>query len=337
MSDEGEKRFEATPSRLRKARADGNVARSSEVSAVAAFCAAAAVVVAFVPLLGSALRPALNAAAYGRIDGAAYAVLGAYALLPVAAGALAAALVGFAQVGGVHIVAPTLKLERLNPLEGLKRIASRETVVQMLRALVAFAIAALALRPILLGALAAATRDANPTASAAGAWNGALAAMGATCAVGAAFALIDLALARRRWSARLRMTFEEFRRDMREQEGDPHTRGRRLAAHRSLSREAVARVREAAFLLVNPTHVAIALAYDPPREPVPRVLVRAADAAALRARQLAEECHIPVIENVALARILYVSARPGEVIPAEQFIAVAEVVCALIRSGALAG
>jgi flagellar biosynthesis protein FlhB len=88
-------------------------------------------------------------------------------------------------------------------------------------------------------------------------------------------------------------------------------------------------------VVANPTHVAIALDYRPPDVPVPRVLVRAADAAAAHIRELAARHGIPVVENVALARALYRDARAGDVIPHAHYVAVAEVVAALMRSGAI--
>jgi flagellar biosynthesis protein FlhB len=133
---------------------------------------------------------------------------------------------------------------------------------------------------------------------------------------------------------KLRMSFDERRREAKEQEGDPVTRGRRRSLHRALLRGSLARVSDAAFVVANPTHVAVALEYRPPDVPVPCVLVRAADAAAVRVRELAAERGIPVVENVALARALYRDARAGEAIPHAHYVAVAEVVAALARAKA---
>ena len=95
------------------------------------------------------------------------------------------------------------------------------------------------------------------------------------------------------------------------------------------------RVADAAFVVTNPTHLAIALAYAPPEEPVPRVLVCAADDLAARVRELARASDVPLVENVALARALFAQARAGETIPHGLYVAVAEVVAALSRAGAL--
>jgi flagellar biosynthetic protein FlhB len=87
--------------------------------------------------------------------------------------------------------------------------------------------------------------------------------------------------------------------------------------------------------VTNPTHIAVALEYRPPDVPVPRVLVRAADDAAARVRELAASYRVPLVEDVPLARLLYAHAGPGDFIPRETYIAVAEIVAALTKAGVL--
>jgi flagellar biosynthetic protein FlhB len=92
------------------------------------------------------------------------------------------------------------------------------------------------------------------------------------------------------------------------------------------------RIKDASFVVTNPEHVAVALEYRPPTVPVPRVLVRALDEAARRVREIASSYGIPIVENAALARALYRDGRSGRPIPHEHYVAVAEVVAALLRS-----
>ena len=139
-----------------------------------------------------------------------------------------------------------------------------------------------------------------------------------------------------RWLRSLRMTFEEFKRDAKEQDGDPQAKSRRKQMHRTLVRGGIARVREASFVVVNPTHIAIALRYAPPAVPVPEIIVRATDAVALEVRAIAERAHVPVVEDVALARLLWRAGEDGRAIPAESFVAVAYTIAALVRAGVLA-
>ena len=106
-------------------------------------------------------------------------------------------------------------------------------------------------------------------------------------AVGLIFAVAEYAVARSAWLRRLRMSFEERKRELKEEEGDALARGRRRSLHRALLKGGIGRVADAAFVVVNPTQLAVALAYRPPCIPVPEVLVRASDAAAARVRAIA--------------------------------------------------
>jgi flagellar biosynthesis protein FlhB len=153
--------------------------------------------------------------------------------------------------------------------------------------------------------------------------------------VGALFAVFDVMIVRGRWRKKLRMNAYDLKRDNKESEGDPMLRGRRRMMHRSLNVGALVQVKNAAFVLTNPTHIAIALEYRPPDVPVPRVLVRAVDESAQRVRELAAASAVPVVENVALARELYALTKPGDEIPVESYVAVAEVVNALLKTGSL--
>ena len=133
------------------------------------------------------------------------------------------------------------------------------------------------------------------------------------------------------------MDFEELKRDLRQNEGDPLVRGRRRKAHGALLRGSLERVREAAFVVVNPSHVAIAMAYAPPRIAVPLVVVRAIDEAALAVKRRAGELGIPVVEDSKLARALFAATRAGAPIPRGTYDAVARIVAALLAAGKLAG
>jgi flagellar biosynthesis protein FlhB len=88
-------------------------------------------------------------------------------------------------------------------------------------------------------------------------------------------------------------------------------------------------------VVVNPTHIAIAVRYAPPGVPVPEILVRAADEAARSVRELAAAHGIPIVENVALARALYATGEAGSAIPSPTFVAVARVIAELVRAGAI--
>jgi flagellar biosynthesis protein FlhB len=334
MSDESEKPFEATPQRLDKARREGNVARCSELGANAAFLAAGMALVASAPVIGALASRAIARASTGAPGVDAMAVFGV-ALLPITAAALAGAAVAIAQNGGIVFAVPSPKLQRLNPVEGLKRTISRETLSHAARAATAFALAGCAMVPALQATAAQAIAAASVPAVAAAVWSGAQRVAAAACFVGAAFAIAEYAAARRAWLQKLRMSFDERKREAKDQDGDPLERGRRRALHRSLLRGSVTDVEKASFVVVNPTHVAVALQYEPPSVAVPTILVRAAGDAAVRVRRIAAGKSIPLVENVTLARALYRDGRVGDPIDRVHFVAVAEVVAALSRAGLL--
>lgn len=334
MSDESEKPFEATPQRLEKARREGNVARCPELGANAAFLAAGATLVAGAPFIGALASRSIVRACEGSAGIDTIAVAG-IALLPVAAAALAGSAVAIVQNGGTVFTVPSPKFERLNPFQGFKRMISRETFAHAVRASVAFGLATCAIVPALRAAAAEAIAAATVQGVAAAVWVAAQRVAGAACFVGAAFAIAEYGAARREWLQKLRMSFDDRKREAREQDGDPLERGRRRALHRSLLRGSVSDVAQASFVVANPTHVAVALQYDPPAVAVPKILVRAADDAAARVRAIAAGKGIPIVENVALARALYRDGRVGDPIDRAHFVAVAEVVAALSRAGLL--
>ena len=100
-------------------------------------------------------------------------------------------------------------------------------------------------------------------------WNGARDASAAACTIGLIFAVAEYAAARRQWLRKLRMSFDERKREAKEEEGDAVARGRRRALHRALLRSGMQRLRDAAFVVTNPQHVAVALEYRPPEIGVP--------------------------------------------------------------------
>jgi len=336
VSDDAEKRFDPTPARLRRARSEGDLPRAAELGAGVALLGGGATLCALLPAAIGALRAVTAGAAHGRFATDGYLTLGACAFAPGIASAVCGIGFSLVQSGGLHATGLSLKAERLSPVSGLKRMLSRESLLHAARASLALVCSFAVAGASAWSVVAAGLRGGAPTLLAIATWNATTRAVAAACVVGIAFGLVELLAARRSWLQRLRMSFADYKRDQKEQDGDPHVRGRRRALHRSLSRGDVRRVREAAFVVCNPTHVAVALAYRPPEEPVPRVLVCAADERAARVRQIARDADVPLVEDVALARALFAEARAGETIPHAFYVAVAEVVAALTRAGAIA-
>jgi flagellar biosynthetic protein FlhB len=335
MSESAEKSFDAPPSRIAKAKREGNVPRAQEFGANLSFVAAAGATIAVIAPLGMLSAQAMRDAASGQANLPESAMFLMLACAPMAVAAVTGIGASIAQSGGLIMTALSFKPERMKPDEGIKRMFSRESATHGARAIVAFAIASAAMLPSLHDVLAAASGSASTPSVARIAWDGAVRAVFAAASVGLLFAFAEYAVARRTWLRKLRMSLAELRREMKESDGDPTARSRRRALHRSLIRGPITRTKDASFVVVNPTHIAVALEYRPPQVPVPTVLVCAADEMALRVRELAAQHRIPIVENVPLARALFKDARAGEPIAHDHYVAVAEVVAALYRSGAL--
>ena len=138
-------------------------------------------------------------------------------------------------------------------------------------------------------------------------------------------AAIDVFLVRFRHLRKMRMTREEVRREHKESDGDPFIKAKLRALRMQRSRRRMmTKVKTAAVIITNPTHVAIALAYDRGRQDAPRVVAKGVEFLAARIREEAALHGVPLVENPPLARALYTLELDTE-IPAEHYHAVAEI------------
>jgi len=149
----------------------------------------------------------------------------------------------------------------------------------------------------------------------------------AICIATIVLVAIDLAWARFHWRRELRMTKQEIKDEHKQAEGDPLIKARLRSLARDRSRQRmIASASRATLVIANPTHFAIALRYNREENPAPLVVAKGMDVIALKIRKVAEENRIPVIENKALARALYEAVQVDQVIPAEFFRPVAEII-----------
>ncbi len=150
--------------------------------------------------------------------------------------------------------------------------------------------------------------------------------------VSAVLAGADVAITHHRFGKRMLVTKPEAKREARENEGDPTIKGKRRQRHRELSRgQARIEVPRADALLVNPTHVAIALRYRRDEGRAPRVIAKGKGALAEYMRELARENAIPIVQDVPLARLLYRKVKVGREVPASTYKAVAAVLAFVYR------
>ena len=142
----------------------------------------------------------------------------------------------------------------------------------------------------------------------------------------ALIAAIDVPFQLWEYHRRLRMTKDELRQEMKEQEGDPQIKARIRAAQREMSRRRMmSNVPTADVVVTNPTHYAVALKYDPDKAGAPIVVAKGVDLVAGKIRELARENNVPILEAPPLARALYAHCELEQQIPATLYTVVAEV------------
>ncbi len=238
-------------------------------------------------------------------------------------------LVGVAQTKAnltFKVLSP--KLDKLNPVEGIKKLVGSQAWIELLKSLLKLAAVLLAAVLVLRAdhdlLMALDRSDLHRSLDTLG--QIALRLMMATTIALLAAAAVDYGLQIHQINKRMRMTRDELKRDIKEQDGDPliKSRRRRMAQNLSANRM-ISQVREADVVVTNPDHVAVALRYVHGVTEVPQVVAAGADQVALRIRAEARRYAIPQVENRLLARTLYQRCRVGDAIPVELFGPVAEI------------
>jgi len=290
--------------------------------------------------LALALRQGLAAAAGPGVEplGAVRSALlvAGEAAAPACVAAFAATTIaGAIQAGGVlSLDAVFPKLERLAPGTGLRRLLSPAQGMRV-GAAVAKTAVTLLLAWRSLAAAAASVAQAprlHPRALLALVGRPLLELALQLAALGLVFGLLDLLLLRRRFRRSLMMTWDEVQRELREEEGDPQRRAELRRLHRALA--SAGPVSRAAVVVVNPTHVAVALGHRADGDEPPVVLAKGLGDVAGRIRALARRAGVPVVRDVALARALFRLAEVGEEIPEELYQAAAVLLARVYGLGA---
>jgi flagellar biosynthetic protein FlhB len=342
MSDsEQDRQLPASERKLKKAREDGQVARSRDLGHFAALGGAVALLAALAPVLSNWMSElvtqglrfdAANVQNPGRmVERLGEQTLSMLAVLvPLFAVMVAVALASGLLAGGWNFSMKALepKFDKINPISGLGRVFSIDQMTQTLKA---------SFLSLLLGVLGGvylwmywydhATLLAMPLPTALGS-AGTLMRNGLLMMVGllAAFAIVDVPLQRFMLARRLRMSVQEVKQEHKETEGNAEVKGRMRAKMRELaSRRMLAAVPEADLVVMNPTHFAVALKYDESKMGAPRVVAKGADLLAFKIRDIAKENKVPVLQAPPLARALYAHAEVDQEIPARLFSAVAQV------------
>ena len=336
-----EKTESATPRRLQKAREEGQIARSRELSTFALLAAGFFGVWGMSDSIGEHLQAMLRAAftfdhagafeTHRMMIGAGAASReGLYALLPILAVTGAAALLAPMALGGWQLSTKGLepKFERLNPIAGLGKIFSINGPIQLAMSLAKTLVVGI------IGGTAIWNRREEILALATQPLHLALAntvhliavCCGMTVAGMFVVAALDVPYQLWQFHKKLRMSKEEVKREHRESEGDPHVKGRIRQQQRAIARRRMmTQVPKADVVVTNPTHFAVALQYTDGEMRAPKVVAKGVNLVAARIRELAAENNVPLLEAPPLARALYHNVELNREIPGQLYGAVAEV------------
>lgn len=352
-NDGGDKTEKPTPKRLRDARRKGDLAKSKDFGSGIGMVAWFVLAIAATGYLGSRLDTfARDTLSLATGTGFEHAVVdlgwGALGLVLLAAGLtlIPAALVGvageFLQTGAL-LTGEKMKpsLDKLNPLAGLKRMFSMDNLFELAKTLVK-AVLILAITGLIIALSFDRYTEVLEISgwglfSAAGPQAARLAfeftrsltiqLVGATMAVFLLVAFADWAWSRHRYIKKLMMSRRDIRQEHKDSEGDPHLKQQRRQMHEEWANQnAIATAGTANVLLTNPTHLAIALDYDPERCPVPVIAAKGEGplAAAMRARAQSEG--VPIVRNVGLARAIWSDCAVSDFVPEAHFDAIAEII-----------
>jgi flagellar biosynthetic protein FlhB len=335
-TDTGERTEKTTDKKLKEARKKGKIGRSQDFTAW--ICIAAAAIMMpptidsamhvltelFLSIGGVAENPT-KAAALESLGGALGSIGGI--LMPMMLVVLLATTATAAAQGGVHLRGVHIKVEQLNIINGLKRIFGKQSLWEGLKAL---------LKTLAIGAsLWIVVSGLVPVLMASGrhsinwlleqAAGGVLALLQVAIVVGILLAAIDVVVVMKRNRKHTHVTKKEAKDEHKKTEGDPLIRSQRRSRQIAISRNRmIAAVGDSDVVLVNPTHVAVALRYEPGRS-APRVVAKGAGVVAQKIRERADEAGVPMVRDIPLARALHAACDVGREIPEELYTAVAQV------------
>jgi flagellar biosynthesis protein FlhB len=340
----GEKTEKATPTRIKKARKDGQIPRTQELGTWLGIAVASVMVPRTVSSAMERSQALMIKSSAAITDPSMEAVRRMFmdalliflmVVLPLAIVMLVIGSVSAAAQGGVRWsnkpLTPSLK--KFNPVPGIKRMFGPQGAWEATKALI---------KTIALGTTLLMTSD---TAQALVMSSGSLPLSAITDTVaesavtmfrvaaftGLALAVVDYIIVRKRMMKQIKMSKYEITQEYKQSEGDPLIKAQRRAAALAMSgNRMIAAVSDADVMLVNPTHVAVALKYDIANG-APKVVAKGAGETATRLREEATTQRIPMVQDIALTRALYASCELGQSVPPQLFTAVARVLAFVMQ------
>jgi len=346
-----QKTEEPTPRRIREARKKGQVAKSSDLNGALILLAALILFYAFkdsmlvnlqkwlVGYLNTSLQ--YQTGSGDIFEDILYVIKSSLVFFLSFAGpifallVLVALLANLTQVG--FLFAPeviTPKAERLNPLNGLKRIFSRRSLVEFGKMLVKVFVVGGVVYWLVKSKLPNLMLVYNETPAGAlqKVTDFMLLIIGAGSLTYLVLAVLDYFYQYYEYKKELRMTKQELKDELKQTEGDPMIKAMQRERRRQIALNRIKyEVPRATVVVTNPVHVAVALRYDEDEMNAPRVTAKGANLMAERIKRIAVENDVPIVEKPDLARFLFSRVEVGEEIPVEIYQAVAEILAMIYR------
>jgi flagellar biosynthetic protein FlhB len=252
-------------------------------------------------------------------------------LLVLALAAVAGNMIQHRPVWSGELLKP--KANRMSPMAGMKRLFSKQALVNFAKGLFKIALIGALMTWLLwpdrrrLDGMVA----TDPVAVLPLTEKLALKLLAVTTAALAVVAVLDYLYQYRVWFTRQKMSLRDLKEEFRQTEGDPTVKGKlRQLRQTRMRRRMMAAVPKASVIITNPTHFAVALQYERGMN-APLCLAKGVDSLALKIREIAGAHGIPIVENPPLARALHATVDPDEEIRAEHYKAVAEVIGYIMR------
>lgn len=338
--DQSQQTEQPTQQRLEKARKDGQIALSKEVSHFALICSLLLIGVYLLPktfkTLAEVMTFYLSFSSQIPIENFKTSImqgLEKVALsfaLPIGVLVLFALGIGFSQTGFVlNKKSMQPKLENVSPMKGFKKIfgvkALMEFFKNVIKLLIIIYITYLVMRPEFykLYGITSLTISGLLTELS----EQMMHFLWILMAVIGSVALLDYGYQKFMFLRNLRMSRQEIKDEFKDTEGDPHVKGKQKQLRQERSRQRmISDVPTATVVITNPTHYAVALKYEIDEMDVPVVVAKGIDAVALRIKEVAEEADVKIVENPPLARALYANLEIGDDVPTEYYEVVARVI-----------
>lgn len=347
MADDLEKTEEPTSKKLEDARQEGNVPKSQEFSGFVVLFISSLIIIfylkyvfidvekyfAFITsLIGHELTKNLIYKIVIKSFFSFFIILAPVMFTIMIAGVLA----NIFQTGFLFTTKPIMpKLEKINPLKGLKRIFSGKTIIEGIKITLKVAVAFGVGYYLFLGFL-----DEIPKLALMSVFNQikwfsqkAFMLIFSMMAVFLVFAIIDFIYQRYSFKKSMRMSKQEIKDEFKQSEGNPEIKSKIRQLQREMSKKRMmSEVPKADVVITNPTHYAVAIRYDKEKEEAPRVIAKGTDNLAIKIKEIAREAGVMIVENRPLARELYKSVEIEEIIPPKLYQAVAEVLAFVYKS-----